>query len=284
MSIQYDPGAAATSNPRMASELNRVKLSELPLGRPATNSVVYGTLVADSCRPATCVMSLFQCDDSRDIITLGLYNCVPDALSHSDVIRRYPKGLRLAIKDPYKKKFVSGEIGLRIDHLANLEVIAAAGASKSEGSGGRGSTSDTPAFAKDEMVQLHGLVGSPQFNGCDAMVLSLPNADGRYAVQITTTTKVGKMINVKPQNMRKPSLDAYVKSHDKGTADNSFTLKPCATCDEPGDKTCRVCRTVTYCSKACQLAHWQTHRRECRGKEKNDIFTLLYGTRNRSDH
>jgi len=37
----------------------------------------------------------------------------------------------------------------------------------------------------------------------------------------------------------------------------------CANCGEPGTKRCFVCKSVRYCSKACQAKHWPEHKRVC---------------------
>lgn len=49
--------------------------------------------------------------------------------------------------------------------------------------------------------------------------------------------------------------------------------RTCANCgvvasvDEPPCQICGGCQRVSYCSKACQKAHWRsTHRRECPGR------------------
>ena len=39
---------------------------------------------------------------------------------------------------------------------------------------------------------------------------------------------------------------------------------PCASCGAPCRSACGGCRTVFYCSKACQKAHWAQHKRACR--------------------
>lgn len=44
-------------------------------------------------------------------------------------------------------------------------------------------------------------------------------------------------------------------------------LKVCASCTNTQElKQCSRCRTVAYCSSACQRAHWQTHKPSCHFK------------------
>lgn len=45
---------------------------------------------------------------------------------------------------------------------------------------------------------------------------------------------------------------------------NELMWRACALCGgEPKDR-CNDCRRVAYCSRACQVAHWQRHKGECR--------------------
>lgn len=38
----------------------------------------------------------------------------------------------------------------------------------------------------------------------------------------------------------------------------------CAHCQKPADKGCDRCRAISYCCRACQVAHWKAqHRHEC---------------------
>lgn len=44
-------------------------------------------------------------------------------------------------------------------------------------------------------------------------------------------------------------------------------LTACASCAATDNlKHCARCKTVSYCSKACQRAHWQTHKPPCHFK------------------
>jgi prefoldin subunit 4 len=39
-------------------------------------------------------------------------------------------------------------------------------------------------------------------------------------------------------------------------------------CDQPGSKTCTGCGELGYCSKDHQIAHWKTHKTQCKQKHK----------------
>lgn len=44
-------------------------------------------------------------------------------------------------------------------------------------------------------------------------------------------------------------------------------LTACASCATTDNlKHCALCKTVSYCSKGCQRAHWQTHKPSCHFK------------------
>ncbi|PPQ79343.1 hypothetical protein CVT26_007458 [Gymnopilus dilepis] len=40
-------------------------------------------------------------------------------------------------------------------------------------------------------------------------------------------------------------------------------------CGNPGTSACSACKLVSYCSKACQKAHWATHKKDCRNKMRS---------------
>ena len=39
---------------------------------------------------------------------------------------------------------------------------------------------------------------------------------------------------------------------------------PCACCSTPASNMCSRCRSVVYCSPACQRSHWPTHKTSCK--------------------
>ena len=36
------------------------------------------------------------------------------------------------------------------------------------------------------------------------------------------------------------------------------------TCDQAANDKCPTCLEARYCGRACQLAHWPVHKKECR--------------------
>lgn len=45
------------------------------------------------------------------------------------------------------------------------------------------------------------------------------------------------------------------------------------TCTKAGTDACSQCRSIGYCSKTCQTAHWQTHKPHCRQGTRHDRKT-----------
>ncbi|KAK8509378.1 hypothetical protein V6N13_062429 [Hibiscus sabdariffa] len=41
-------------------------------------------------------------------------------------------------------------------------------------------------------------------------------------------------------------------------------LSPCQVCSNPASKKCSRCKSVRYCSPACQQAHWKVHKTKCK--------------------
>jgi hypothetical protein len=61
---------------------------------------------------------------------------------------------------------------------------------------------------------------------------------------------------------------------------NSDDVTTCAACGEGRDdlKACMACKTVKYCNKKCQKAHWRKHKKECTPLEiqSDPWFTYEY--------
>ncbi|KAE8665235.1 Ubiquitin carboxyl-terminal hydrolase 18 [Hibiscus syriacus] len=41
-------------------------------------------------------------------------------------------------------------------------------------------------------------------------------------------------------------------------------LSPCEVCSNPASKVCSRCKSVRYCSPACQQTHWKVHKTKCK--------------------
>ncbi|EOY29251.1 PREDICTED: ubiquitin carboxyl-terminal hydrolase 18 isoform X2 [Theobroma cacao] len=51
-------------------------------------------------------------------------------------------------------------------------------------------------------------------------------------------------------------------------------LSPCAVCSNPASKKCSRCKSVRYCSSACQQVHWKAgHKTECKVKSAQTAST-----------
>ncbi|KAJ7435814.1 hypothetical protein B0H11DRAFT_1036786 [Mycena galericulata] len=44
----------------------------------------------------------------------------------------------------------------------------------------------------------------------------------------------------------------------------SESIQGVCICMDPGTYRCSKSKTVSYCSRSCQILHWRTHKHECR--------------------
>ena len=129
--------AAAPACAAAVSQLRTVALCGLKVGTPARGQVLHGTLIVDSCRPTTALAAAIECEACGESVWLSIYDdekverslydvttevTVSAPGSQDAVARRFPKGLRLSIKEPYLKVFASGMVGLRVDHPGNVVI------------------------------------------------------------------------------------------------------------------------------------------------------------------
>eukprot|EP00662_Eupelagonemidae_sp_cell21_P057811 gene57811-biopygen43991 len=64
-----------------------------------------------------------------------------------------------------------------------------------------------------------------------------------------------------------PLPDPFAGVIDDDALRNIAETRECAGCGEKGEKLrrCTGCRSVWYCSAACQKGHWLAHKPACRG-------------------
>ncbi|KAI1122573.1 hypothetical protein F5Y10DRAFT_287042 [Nemania abortiva] len=53
-------------------------------------------------------------------------------------------------------------------------------------------------------------------------------------------------------------------------------------CRKPGSFACKSCLMVTYCGKACQKAHWQTHQKDCKSSFMQETWEPRWMIQNRT--
>ena len=98
-------------------------------------------------------------------------------------------------------------------------------------------------------VVLRGL-SSAEYNGTLATIVSVPEAQARYSVKLTTGPKLGKSILVRREN---------------------FILRcayPACSTGNEASLLCSRCKTERYCCRHCQRAHWATHKGSCSPRKK----------------
>lgn len=106
-------GGAACSVP--PEKLNPISFNELKIGEVHLGRVVYGTLCADAYRISG-IMTLLE-DDNGLAVRLAIYNA---ATSQEDIKRLFPRGDKVAVKEPYFKIASDGGLLIRVDNPANV--------------------------------------------------------------------------------------------------------------------------------------------------------------------
>jgi len=116
-----DPNGATSASRKSPEALKPIYIRGLEpfLGRPAYGHVLLITLIHAPCQQVA-IQMLVE-DGEGTAINMSLYNVVPNTGKCSpDLLKVFPVGTRLAIKDPYLKIYTSGMPGLRVDHIGNV--------------------------------------------------------------------------------------------------------------------------------------------------------------------
>jgi hypothetical protein len=66
-----------------------------------------------------------------------------------------------------------------------------------------------------------------------------------------------------PPSPSPPQAQDQLEAQDQPEAEASESCVA-SGCSEPGSQTCSGCRSVRYCSPACQRSHWKAHKKACR--------------------
>jgi len=106
-------GGAACSVP--LEKLHPISFNELKVGEVHRGRVVYGTLCADANK--ICSMVTLLEDDNGLAVRLEIYNAAP---SQAEIKRLYPRGAKLAVKEPYFKVAADTGLIIRVDNPANV--------------------------------------------------------------------------------------------------------------------------------------------------------------------
>ena len=115
--------------------------------------------------------------------------------------------------------------------------------------------------------------------------------------EVNTTNRLGETALLQPVMMKRfdcvdflmrNGADASIRDNEGGccadmsgmddetkehlTASNNTTpsdlLMLCALCSQPSKSRCTACFVVRYCSKECQLVHWNKHKKLCKVTKK----------------
>ena len=63
-------------------------------------------------------------------------------------------------------------------------------------------------------------------------------------------------------------IDSDVKEHLTPSNTPIDVSMLCALCSQPSKSRCTACFVVRYCSKECQLIHWDKHKKQCKAVKK----------------
>jgi hypothetical protein len=121
-----DPKGATSPSRKPIEALRRISIQGLEpfLGRPAYDHVLLVKLIHAPCQQVA-IQMLVE-DGEGTAINMSLYNVIVSSTGKCtplpDLLKVFPVGTRLAIKDPYLKVYASGMPGLRVDHVGNVLV------------------------------------------------------------------------------------------------------------------------------------------------------------------
>lgn len=105
-----------------------ITLAQMELGKTHRGRVLFGTLCSDAFI-MTAVSTCLE-DETGKVVKLGIYNAAPSgSSSFADVQKLFPKGIKVAVKEPYLKRALDGRLLVRIDNPANFEKLCTSDAS-----------------------------------------------------------------------------------------------------------------------------------------------------------
>lgn len=103
--------------------LKVVSLKQLKIGKVHRNRVLHGTL----CTKSLCTKGLIGLavvnvleDEEGKATPIFLNNALKENYSSAQAQRIYPQGSRVAVREPYLRRFPDGEIGLMVEKHADL--------------------------------------------------------------------------------------------------------------------------------------------------------------------
>eukprot|EP01018_Ginkgo_biloba_P013723 Gb_24396 [translate_table: standard] len=103
--------------------LREIQLPDLRVGEIHKGRVVYGTLCVDAFKIVG-IYSVME-DENGRAVKLSIYNVALSTSTFEDVQRLYPKGTKLAIKEPFVKRgSKDGCVMIRVDNPKTIEFLS----------------------------------------------------------------------------------------------------------------------------------------------------------------
>ena len=112
-----EPSLAA-STPVALHDLIPIRLAELNVNNIHYGRVVFGTLCVKPFK-INAIMTVLE-DDQGRAVRVGIYTEPPSASTASALRAKYPKGAKVAIKEPYFKHTLNRTLAVRVDNPSNI--------------------------------------------------------------------------------------------------------------------------------------------------------------------
>lgn len=115
-----DASSSGSSTCSMSlQQLNPIYFTELQVGEVHHGRVVYGKLCVEAFRRSM-IMTLLE-DDNGLAVRLAIYDTAPS--QSADIKKLYPRGARVAVKEPYIMRAPDGSILIWVDNPANVHKL-----------------------------------------------------------------------------------------------------------------------------------------------------------------
>ena len=118
-----------------------------------------------------------------------------------------------------------------------------------------------------EELAISGQVPSslPGFAAASAFTVELV-AEARSALERKSRAELSEIAAWQVKNVfREESREELMKLAKSANVidENSWQVPKCPVCEKIADQRCSGCRRVFYCSRDCQVSHWQKHKTIC---------------------
>ncbi|GLJ21794.1 hypothetical protein SUGI_0406800 [Cryptomeria japonica] len=107
--------------PCVEENLQEIPAKKLQIGHHHEGRVLFGTLCAEAHRMVA-ITTVLE-DDCGNVVQITIYNVPISIWRTADVRKLYPKGARVAVKEPYFKRADDGLLTVCVDNPNNIEIL-----------------------------------------------------------------------------------------------------------------------------------------------------------------